>query len=167
MFLRASAFRNVHGFDASFFAHMEEIDLCWRMQLVGGKVWYCPASKVYHVGGGTLHKSNPRKTYLNFRNNLLMLYKNLPENEFKKVFIFRLVFDFLAAIKFFLSTGGIPEMKAVLRAHKDFRDMKKSLKTVQIENGSVAENISKVVYPKSILREYYLSGRKLFSRLNF
>ena len=131
MFVRASAFRNVQGFDASFFAHMEEIDLCWRMQNAGGKIWYCPASKVYHVGGGTLHKSNPHKTYLNFRNNLLMLYKNLPESEFKKVFFFRRVFDFLAAIKFLFSSGGLKEMKSVLRAHKDFRRMKKNLKTEQ------------------------------------
>ncbi|MCX6273952.1 MAG: glycosyltransferase family 2 protein [Bacteroidetes bacterium] len=167
MFVRAAAFRNVNGFDASFFAHMEEIDLCWRMQSAGGAIWYCPESKVYHVGGGTLHKSNPHKTYLNFRNNLLMLYKNLSENEFKKVFIFRQVFDFLAAFKFLLRSGGIPEMKAVLRAHKDFRDMKKSLKPVQFENRITGERFSKVVYAKSILREYYLSGKKLFSRLNF
>ncbi len=167
MFLRASAFRNVHGFDASFFAHMEEIDLCWRMQHTGGKVWYCPASKVYHVGGGTLHKSNPHKTYLNFRNNLLMLYKNLPENEFKKVFIFRRVFDFLAAIKFLLSAGGLKEMKAVIRAHNDFNKMKKSLKTIHFENSMTGDKISSVVYSKSVLWDYYLAGRKLFSRLNF
>ena len=96
-----------------------------------------------------------------------MLYKNLPESEFKKVFFFRRVFDFLAAIKFLFSSGGLKEMKSVLRAHKDFRRMKKNLKTEQHKYVLAGESRSKVVYSKSILREYYLSGRKIFSRLNF
>lgn len=96
-----------------------------------------------------------------------MLYKNLPENEFKKVFIFRRVFDFLAAIKFLLSAGGLKEMKAVIRAHNDFNKMKKSLKTIHFENSMTGDKISSVVYSKSVLWDYYLAGRKLFSRLNF
>lgn len=96
-----------------------------------------------------------------------MLYKNLPDNEFQKVFIFRQVFDFLAALKFLLSSGGVPEMKAVLMAHKDFRNMKKNRKTFQFKNGITRERTSKNVYSKSILRDYYLTGRKMFSRLNF
>src|SRR4029079_8986319 len=77
MFVRASAFHEVNGFDELFFAHMEEIDLCWRLRLKGYSIFYCPDSTVYHVGGGTLPKSSSHKTYLNFRNNWMMLYKNL------------------------------------------------------------------------------------------
>src|SRR5262249_8555720 len=84
MFVRASMFREAGGFDERFFAHMEEIDLCWRMQLAGHFIYVCPASKVYHVGGGTLSKQDVHKTYLIFRNNLMMLYKNLSEREFRR-----------------------------------------------------------------------------------
>jgi GT2 family glycosyltransferase len=164
LFVRASAFRNVNGFDEKFFAHMEEIDLCWRLQKAGGAIWYEPGSTVYHVGGGTLHKSNPHKTYLNFRNNLIMLYKNLPAKEFEKVFSFRLLYDTLAAAKFVISSGNLNETRAVIRAHNDFRKMKKDLQ--KTTEGNEAE-ISKVIFQKSILNEYYLNGKKLFSRLPF
>ena len=164
MFVRASAFRNINGFDEKFFAHMEEIDLCWRLQKAGGSIWYHPGSTVFHVGGGTLHKSNPHKTYLNFRNNLLMLYKNLPSKEFEKVFSFRLLYDTLAAAKFVLSSGNLNETRAVIRAHNDFRKMKKEI--LKTSEGNEAD-ISKVIFQKSILNEYYLGGKKKFSRLNF
>jgi GT2 family glycosyltransferase len=164
MFVKASAFKNVNGFDESFFAHMEEIDLCWRLQKAGGGIWYCPDSTVYHVGGGTLHKSNPHKTYLNFRNNLLMLYKNLPEKEFEKVFSFRLFFDAVAAIKFFVSSGNLNETRGVIRAHRDFWKMKKELVKTPVGN---EDEISKVIYSGSILNEYYIRGKKYFSQLDF
>jgi GT2 family glycosyltransferase len=164
MFVRASAFKNVNGFDERFFAHMEEIDLCWRLQKAGGTIWYCPQSAVYHVGGGTLPKSNPHKTYLNFRNNLFMLYKNLPEKEFEKVFSFRYIFDFIAAIKFLVSSGNLHETRAVMRAHADFKKMKDEFSRV---TGSNSSEISEVIYPRSILNEYYLGGKKHFSQLNF
>jgi GT2 family glycosyltransferase len=167
MFVRASAFREVNGFDENFFAHMEEIDLCWRLQKSGGTIWYCPKSTVYHVGGGTLHKSNPHKTYLNFRNNLMMLYKNLPSSEFQRVFSSRLIFDFLAAAKFVTATGKLAETKAVWRAHRDFRKIKKELVQTSMKNEAAASQIREVIYPKSIVQDYYLRGKKHFSQLGF
>ena len=164
MFVRSSAIKKVNGFDEKFFAHMEEIDLCWRLQKAGGSIWYCPESTVYHVGGGTLHQSNPHKTYLNFRNNLLMLYKNLPEKEFKQVFSYKLMFDTLAAIKFFASSGNLHESSAVSRAHGDFRKMKNEV--LKSPDGN-REEISKVIYQGSILKAYYLEGKKYFSELGF
>ena len=164
MFVRAAAFKKVMGFDEKFFAHMEEIDLCWRLQEAGGTIWYCPDSSVYHVGGGTLHKSNPHKTYLNFRNNLMMLYKNLPEKEFSKVFLSRLIFDTAAAIKFFASNRNLHETRAVIRAHSDFGKIKNELSKVSGRNNP---EILKVIYPGSILKDYYLKGKRRFSELGF
>ncbi len=162
MFVRAAAFKEVNGFDETFFAHMEEIDLCWRLQKAGRTIWYCPDSTIYHVGGGTLHKSNPHKTYLNFRNNLLMLYKNLPEKEFEKVYSMKHILDTLAAIKFAASSFNLSETNAVRRAHRDFRKMKKDVTKTQEVN---AAEISKVIYPGSILKAYYVEGKKHFTQL--
>ncbi|CAN5574761.1 glycosyltransferase family 2 protein [soil metagenome] len=167
MFVRSSTFYEAKGFDETFFAHMEEIDLCWRLQKAGGTIWYCPQSSVLHVGGGTLNKSNPHKTYLNFRNNLLMLYKNLPLKEFNKVYRFRMSFDFIAALKFVAGTGKLADTKAVLRAHSDFRKMKNGLAKFSLENESSTQKIRGVVYPKSILKAFYMEGRKFFSGLDF
>ena len=167
MFVRASAFKEVNGFDETFFAHMEEIDLCWRLQKAGGSIWYNPQSAVYHVGGGTLHKSNPHKTYLNFRNNLLMLYKNLSEKEFQKVYSMRVAFDFLAAMKFFFDSGNLAETKAMYKAHEDFRKMKRipsGPSHVSVEND---DKIRRLIYPKSIVKGFYLGGKKTFSSLDF
>jgi len=91
LFVRAEIFKKLGGLDDDFFAHMEEIDICWRMKNAGYKIMYCPNSTVYHVGGGTLHKSNAKKTYLNFRNNLSLLFKNLPNKDFYKIFILRFI----------------------------------------------------------------------------
>jgi GT2 family glycosyltransferase len=167
MFVRAAAFNEVGGFDESFFAHMEEIDLCWRLQRAGGSVWYCPGSAVYHVGGGTLHKSNPHKTYLNFRNNLMMLYKNLSRKEFEKVILPRTIFDFLAAVKFFFSSGGWKEARAVWEAHRDFNKMREKLRQLKADQDPDGSFTASVVYPKSILRDYYLGGKRKFSQLGF
>lgn len=167
MFVRASAFAAAGGFDEAFFAHMEEIDLCWRLQRAGGNIWYCGESSVYHVGGGTLHKSNPHKTYLNFRNNLLMLYKNLPQKKFESVFLFRLVFDFIAAVKFILDTGSLKDTRAVIRAHADFRKMKSKTERSSPVSENFQRQIEEVTYPKSILSAFYLKGKKYFSSLRF
>lgn len=105
LMVRSASFFEAGGFDGSFFAHMEEIDLCWRLQTLGGEVYAVPQSVVYHVGGATLSKDNPRKTYLNFRNNLIMLYKNLPDDELRAVMLVRTVLDYVAALKF-LFTGA-------------------------------------------------------------
>ena len=102
MFVRADVWHQLGGLDGDFFAHMEEIDFCWRAKNKGYRVEYCPKSTIYHVGGGTLPKSNPRKTYLNFRNNLSMLYKNLPASRRFRVLALRLLLDYVAALKFLL-----------------------------------------------------------------
>ncbi|HKR03747.1 MAG TPA: glycosyltransferase family 2 protein, partial [Bacteroidia bacterium] len=116
MFIRSKVFHEMNGFDSAFFAHMEEIDLCWRMQNKGYKIYCVPQSEVYHVGGGTLSKNNPGKTYLNFRNNLMMIHKNLPFSSLAYVFIIRLTLDGIAGIKF-LFEGGLQDCMAVIKAH--------------------------------------------------
>ncbi|MGM0567570.1 MAG: glycosyltransferase family 2 protein, partial [Bacteroidota bacterium] len=109
MFVRADLFHDSGGFDPDFFAHMEEIDFCWRIKQKGYKVMFTPKSLVYHVGGGTLPSSSSFKTYLNIRNNLAMLYKNLPQENLSRTIFVRLLLDGIAAIKFLFS-GGFPEM---------------------------------------------------------
>src|SRR5206468_3279570 len=116
MFVRASAFHEVNGFDSFFFAHMEEIDLCWRLQLAGYKVMCCPASVVYHVGGGTLPKGNERKVYLNFRNNVIMLSKNLCFREKIWKLPLRFFLDMLFAFKNLL-TGYSASFIAICLAY--------------------------------------------------
>ena len=123
MLVRKRAFIEAGGLDEAFFAHMEEIDLCWRMRLAGFKVFAVTESVVYHYGGGALPYGNPRKTYLNFRNNLLMLHKNLPRRQGKRVLFRRRLADTLGFF-FFLLQGKWGDAKAVLRAHRDFRRMR-------------------------------------------
>lgn len=165
MLIRSEVYRNCGGLDDDFFAHMEEIDLCWRIHSRGYRIVAIPGSVVYHVGGGTLSVESPRKTYLNFRNNLLMLYKNLPDNRLKKVLWFRLVLDLLAALHLLL-TGKFKNARAVLQARIDYRRMKEDFSVRR------AENLSKAVqtdlpgmYTGSILYDFYLKGKRKFSAL--
>ncbi len=126
MFIRSSAWKLAGGFDADFFAHMEEIDLCWRLKIKGHKIMYCPDAKVYHVGGGTLNAESPFKTYLNFRNNLAMLRKNLPAGKVFPVIFIRFWLDFLTWIRFFVA--GKPALSlAISKAHWHFlRDYRRN-----------------------------------------
>lgn len=126
MLVRSEVFRKLGGFDADFFAHMEEIDFCWRAQLAGYKIRVDPRSMVFHVGGGTLPNDNPQKIYLNFRNNLCMLFKNLSPYTFWPVLFTRMVLDGAAAIIFLLQ-GKPAFFKKVFRAHLDFHKQRKSL----------------------------------------
>lgn len=119
MLVRASTWHQLGGLETRFFAHMEEIDLCWRMQNAGYAVWYQGQSVVYHVGGGTLHKSNPRKTYLNFRNGLALVYMNTHAAELKSTMATRLGLDWVAALRF-LSQGNLGDFRAIVRAHWHF-----------------------------------------------
>lgn len=123
MLVRKSAYIEAGGLDETFFAHMEEIDLCWRMRLLGYGVFSLTDSKVYHLGGGSLAYGNPRKTYLNFRNSLLMLYKNLPRKEGKRLLFWRRLSDTLGFF-YFLVRGKAGDARAVLKAHRDFRKMR-------------------------------------------
>ncbi|OFY95667.1 MAG: glycosyl transferase family 2 [Bacteroidetes bacterium RIFCSPLOWO2_12_FULL_31_6] len=119
LFIRAKEYHEIGGLDEFFFAHMEEIDLCWRLKNKGYKIMFCPTSTVYHVGGGTLNKTKPQKTFLNFRNSLLTLHKNLPKASRFKVILTRLLLDGLAGIKFLLS-GKPNHTWAIVRSHFSF-----------------------------------------------
>ena len=165
MMVRSSAYWGAGGLDGRFFAHMEEIDLCWRMQARGGCVYVVPQSKVYHVGGATLNKSNPHKTFLNFRNNLLMLYKNLPADELSAVMRTRAVLDYIAAFKF-LFTGCWGDFKAVLRARREYKRIRGEYAALREQN--IAATTASVITGRSsfsILWQYYLKGKKCFSQL--
>ncbi len=165
LMVRSSDYWSAGGLDGRFFAHMEEIDFCWRLRSRGRGIVCIPQSKVYHVGGGTLNKENPRKAYLNFRNNLLMLYKNLPENELRRVMTIRCLLDYLAAFSFLLK-GERKTFKAVFRARRDFKLVKDSFKHDRKENlnaavsGSIPER-----FDGSLLWNYYVKGKNTFSKL--
>ncbi|MDD6209679.1 MAG: glycosyltransferase family 2 protein [Bacteroidales bacterium] len=162
MFLRRSCFLEAGGFDASFFAHQEEIDLCWRLKNKGYKIFYTPDSIVYHMGGATLDSSNPRKTFLNFRNNRLMLYKNLAKNDRRRVFFVRYWLDAAAAMAFLFS-GKVADAWAVFRAYVVFNKDKKTYN----DNGITKYPLKKFlqVYQKSIVFSYYLKRKKRFTDL--
>ncbi|MDX9747098.1 MAG: glycosyltransferase family 2 protein [Paludibacter sp.] len=167
MVVRTAVYRSCGGLDDDFFAHMEEIDLCWRMQSRGYRITAVPASVVYHVGGGTLSSESPRKTYLNFRNNLLMLYKNLPDSELNRILILRWLLDLVAALHLLLS-GKPSNALSVLKAQRDFIRMKKDFSERRHENQqqSVASDL-KGCYKGSILFDYYFKRHKTFSSLPF
>lgn len=161
MIVRSEVFNALNGFDESFFAHMEEIDLCWRVQHAGYLLHCIPQSHVFHLGGGTLKTNNPRKTYLNFRNNLFMLVKNLPATRFKRTVITRLLLDALSATVFLL-TFKFAHSAAVIKAHWGFY---KSLKTLLQQRKAILADskIAEVpsIYKKSIVLQFFKSGKKL------
>jgi GT2 family glycosyltransferase len=164
-FIRAELFKSFGGFDEDFFAHMEEIDLCWRMKSEGFKVFHCGESVVYHVGGGTLSYFNPRKTYLNFRNSLLLLIKNLPVTSLIWKLPFRWLVDYVAVLKFFIS-GDIKDAFMVIKAHiYVWKNLIKTLKKRKLQ-GKTTKNLTGV-FPKLLLFQYYISRKKRFSNLNF
>ena len=165
LLIRASVFNECGGFDDEFFAHMEEIDLCWRLRSRGYRLVCVPQSTVYHVGGGTLHVEHPHKTYLNFRNNLLLLYKNLPQRKFLPIFFIRFFLDYLAAFQFFV-TGKPKNAQAVFKARRDFSNMLPAFKMKRKENleKTIQTNIPEIT-SKSIILNYYFLGRKRFSDL--
>lgn len=162
MFVKSSVWKELGGLDGDFFAHMEEIDFCWRAKNQGYRAVYCPQSTVYHVGGGTLPKSSPMKTYLNFRNNLALLSKNLPENRKNKVLLQRKILDFVAAIKFIVS-GNFKEGLIVAKAHRDFRNWKEDIRK---KRDSLNPHEVSCVYSRLILTEYYIKKMKHFSQLD-
>lgn len=168
MMIRSKIWRELGGLDESFFAHMEEIDLCWRAQLYGYEVWAVPQSHVFHVGGGTLPNNSPRKLYLNYRNNLLMLYKNLPINNSRNALIFkRMCIDGLSGVAYLLQ-GKFSYYKAVLKGHKDFKKMRNSapITLLQPNFKNTQQEISGTIYHKSIIVQFFM-GRKEFRKLLF
>lgn len=165
LIIRSADFFESGGFDASFFAHMEEIDLCWRLNCRGKRIVCLPLSVVYHVGAATLKKESPRKTYLNFRNNLIMLYKNLPQKKLKRVMIIRLILDYVAAVEFTI-TGKYANAKEVIHAHKNFYDNRRMYRAARQENLKKATvSLPATIYQKSILAAYYLRFTRIFSKL--
>lgn len=159
LLIRSKVFKKLGGFDGDFFAHMEEIDLCWRAQILGDKIGVVPQSVVYHLGGGTLPVSSPRKTYLNFRNNLAMLYKNLPQRRLYITLFIRMILDGSSALVYLLQ-GNMAMFKAVFSAHIDFYKWHKKLKVKREHIQATAIRESSQIYEKSILLEYLLGKRK-------
>ncbi len=148
MFVKSAIYQKLGGLDEAFFAHMEEIDLCWRIKNAGYEVWYDPESTIYHVGGATLQKSNPRKTFLNFRNGIVLLYKNLPSAYVFPVIFTRLVLDGIAGIQFLLR-GQVGDTIAIVKAHFNFyanyfywREKRRKM-------------IKAGIYPRSYLKGWY------------
>ena len=165
LFICLKDYRESGGLDGRFFAHMEEIDLCWRLRSRGRGIVCIPQSTVYHVGAATLKKENPRKTFLNFRNNLLMLYKNLPKKELKRVMLIRGVLDVVAALVFLLK-GEKEAARAVLQARKEFKRIRPDFETSRAENMEKA--VSAVIPERvdySILWKYHAGRKKVFSSL--
>ncbi len=159
LLVRSALYEEVGGLDKEFFAHMEEIDLCWRIQLAGHTVDVVPASRVYHLGGGSLPASNPRKTYLNFRNNLLLLHKNLPRRDLFATLLRRRLLDTLAWAKF-VASFDFANAGAVLKAHRDFRRMRR-LYTPHPSRNLLREPLQR----RNIILSYYLLRRKTYSSL--
>ncbi len=163
-FIRSKLFRDFNGFDSSLFAHMEEIDLCWRLQKKGWKISYIPTSTVYHLGGGTLNAQSERKTYLNFRNNLLILDKNLESSIKIKTITLRFLLDFMAWLRFIL-LGKWKHSLAISRAHFDYFQMRKKL-ALEIDQGILTNQLDGY-FCKSLVWNYYFLKRKRFSDLPF
>jgi GT2 family glycosyltransferase len=165
MIVRSEAWTKCGGFDAGFFAHMEEIDLCWRFYKAGYRVSYIPDSVVFHVGGGTLPYDSPFKTYLNFRNSLFLLYKNLPDNKLHTTMFKRKILDGIAAL-LFLITGKFSSMSSVWKAHVDYYKRIDELKVKRIMAQNLEVNkISLPILNKSIVFEFYLKGNKTYDCL--
>lgn len=165
LMIRSDIYRQAGGLDDEFFAHMEEIDLCWRLKSRGYRIVCLPNSTVYHVGGGALGYESPHKIYLNFRNNLLMLYKNLPEHLLKKTMFWRAVFDYSAAIQSLL-TGKFENAKSILKARRDFSMMQHDFTAKRKQNMALTTtDLKNEIFQGSIIVEYYLKGKKTFSSI--
>jgi GT2 family glycosyltransferase len=161
--IRTDVFKQEGGFDARFFAHQEEIDLCWRLHARGYRLEYIPQSVVYHVGGGTLKVESPQKTFLNFRNNLLMVYKNIPADRLQSVMRLRFVLDYLAMVKFIL-TGHFGNAFAIIKARIACRRLKKEYPPVRAENLSktIISSIPEI-FPQSLILNFYFKRKKRFT----
>lgn len=165
MAVRAEAWKKCLGFDNDFFAHMEEVDLCWRFHRSGYRVVYIPGSVVYHVGGGMLPYDSAFKTYLNFRNNLFMLYKNLEDEKLKFTLIIRRILDGIAAF-FFLLKGQGSALKAILKAHSDYRKSLKNLNSKRdLMKNRCNADCSLLILNKSIVYGFYLQRKKTFKAM--
>nr|WP_297308682.1 glycosyltransferase family 2 protein [uncultured Flavobacterium sp.] len=156
-FIRNSVYKSLNGFDENFFAHQEEIDLCWRAFNQNIKVFYCGNSTVYHVGGATLSVSNPRKTYLNYRNSLIMLYKNLPKKGRFSTIFKRLCYDGVSGVRLMLQLKPL-HCFAIVKSHFAFYGMVSKYKKWNNQN-----NKSDYFYTKDIVKSYFIEKKKTFN----
>lgn len=158
LMIRSSDWNHAGGLDGSFFAHNEEIDLCWRLRNAGRKIYIVPDSVVYHIGAATLSKSNPKKTFLNFRNNLLMLYKNLPAEDLKRVMAIRWFLDYLAAWQTLVLNHNFADFLAIYHARRAYKKMRRQIVRKQ-------PNCYSSLTSYSILVKYYLKHKRKYSEL--
>jgi len=167
MVIRSDLYKEHGGLDDDFFAHMEEIDLCWRLKNLGHRIVCNPSSTVFHVGGGTLPNNSPFKLYLNYRNNLFLLYKNLPKGKLYKTIFIRMILDGISAFVFLLKFS-FSSFSAVFKAHlsfyKELRKLRNKRKLIAKEN--LASSL-KEIYPHSIVFDYFIKKKKEFRKLNF
>jgi GT2 family glycosyltransferase len=162
--VRAEVFHKLGGFYEAYFAHMEEIDLCWRMQSHGYAIRCLTKSKVYHLGGGTLTYQNPRKVYLNFRNNLIMMGRQLPHRDRIRVVFFRMVLDGISAIRFLL-TGKWGFFSAILKAHADYYRHLGDIKRYRKSRTAAEWRALNGRYPRAIVWDYFVQGKKRFTQI--
>lgn len=163
--VRASLFHKAGGFDGDFWAHMEEIDLCWRLKNFGYQIRYTPLSQVYHLGGGSLAYDNPRKLYLNFRNSLFMIYKNCPPNRLFRVLFVRMILDGIAALKL-LAEGNVNGLKSVFRAHMalyaNWAKLKQKRRKLKLE---AQPKWHDEILCRSLIWSFYVGKKRSFSQL--
>ena len=164
MCIKAEIFHLAGGFDSYMFAHMEEIDLSWRLKNMGYKIMFTPKSTVYHVGGGTLPNEHPQKLYYNFRNNLILLYKNLPKNKLLPTLITRMLLDGLAALKYILSLK-FEFVWSVLRAHYRFYTVVGKYRQVRRQHSDLISDYPDNIYRRSILKQFYIKRVNKYSDL--
>lgn len=166
LMIRSRDYWDAGGLDGRFFAHCEEIDLCWRLRIMGRKIYCIPQSKVYHVGGGTLPKANPRKTFLNFRNNLTMIYKCAGDDELKHIMRVRWWLDMLAAVEMLILKRNYGDCKAVIKGRKAYKAWRHDFDEDRrlIQSGRKEKQIPEQMNG-SLLWQYYVRGRKMFSSL--
>jgi len=160
--IKSDVYNKMNGFDSGFFAHMEEIDLCWRIWNNGFKIKYVPQSTVYHVGGGTLPNESPFKLYLNFRNNLYMLTKNLPKSKLVSTLIFRMILDGIAGIVY-IKNGKFRNFGVILKAHAHFYKALPAL-LQQRKNLKQLPTIAHI-YKNSILWSFFINRNKTYNEL--
>jgi GT2 family glycosyltransferase len=165
LFVRRTAWIEAEGLDEDFFAHMEEIDLCWRLRNRGWKVMYCGDSMVFHVGGGTLSKQSARKTFLNFRNNLVLLVKNHAPGWFWIKIFLRMVIDGVASIRFLLA-GDFAHGWAVQRAHFSFYgSLGKTIRKRKALKRGIRQYATSCIYEGNIVFDYFLRKKRTFTEL--
>jgi GT2 family glycosyltransferase len=162
LFIRSDAYWKAGALDEDFFAHQEEIDLCWRLRNMGYRIISVPQSVVYHVGGGSLNYNNPRKTYLNFRNNLMMLFKNMPASELCWKLPVRLVLDMVAAFQSIWRDKNLKTLTAVAKALLAFA---KALPALIQKRKAILSKKKALLTPQSIVWQYFALGKKTFSQL--